>query len=63
MKLIAPTLDNLRKLYINQLQMLLSSEQQIIEALPTMIDKATDLQLKQAFQAHLQEDQRARRAA
>lgn len=48
-------LDNLRKLYINQLQTLLSTEQQIIEALPKMIDHATDTQLKQAFQSHLQE--------
>jgi len=35
--------------------MLLSTEQQIIDALPTMIEKATDVQLKQAFQSHLQE--------
>ncbi|MGA8111291.1 MAG: DUF892 family protein, partial [Acidobacteriaceae bacterium] len=41
--------------YINQLQMLLSTEQQITEALPKVIDKATDAQLKQAFQSHLQE--------
>jgi ferritin-like metal-binding protein YciE len=34
---------------------LLSTEQQITEALPTMIEKATDPQLKQAFQSHLQE--------
>jgi ferritin-like metal-binding protein YciE len=55
MKMFSANLDNLRKLYINQLQMLLSTEQQITEALPTMIDKSTDTQLKQAFQSHLQE--------
>jgi ferritin-like metal-binding protein YciE len=55
MKMFSANLDNLRKLYINQLQMLLSTEQQIIEALPKMIDKSTDIQLKQAFQSHLQE--------
>lgn len=55
MKFFSSNLDSLRKLYINQLQMLLSTEQQITEALPKMIDKATDNQLKQAFQSHLQE--------
>jgi len=57
MKVFSANLDNLRKLYINQLQMLLSTEQQITEALPKMIDKALDTQLKQAFQSHLQETQ------
>jgi ferritin-like metal-binding protein YciE len=55
MKVFSATLDNLRKLYINQLQMLLSAEKQITEALPTMINEATDVQLRQAFQSHLQE--------
>ncbi|HVT96336.1 MAG TPA: DUF892 family protein [Acidobacteriaceae bacterium] len=55
MKVFSANLDNLRKLYINQLQMLLSTEQQITETLPKMIEKATDTQLKQAFQSHLQE--------
>jgi ferritin-like metal-binding protein YciE len=55
MKVFSASLDNLRKLYINQLQMLLSTEQQITETLPKMIEKASDTQLKQAFQSHLQE--------
>ena len=55
MKFFSANLDSLRDLYHNQLRMLLSTEQQIIEALPTMIEKATDVQLKQAFQSHLQE--------
>jgi ferritin-like metal-binding protein YciE len=55
MKFFSANIDSLRKLYINQLQMLLSTEQQITEALPKMIDKTTDTQLKQAFQSHLQE--------
>ena len=55
MKVFSANLDNLRKLYVNQLQMLLSTEQQITEALPEMMDKATDVQLRQAFQSHLQE--------
>jgi ferritin-like metal-binding protein YciE len=57
MKVFSANLDNLRKLYVNQLQMLLSTEQQITEALPTMVDKSTDTQLRQAFQSHLQETQ------
>ena len=55
MKVFSANLDNLRKLYINQLQMLLSTEEQITHALPEMIDKALDTQLKQGFQSHLQE--------
>jgi len=57
MKLFSANLDSLRDLYHNQLRMLLSTEQQIIDALPTMIEKATDVLLKQAFQSHLQETQ------
>jgi ferritin-like metal-binding protein YciE len=55
MKFFSANIDSLHKLYINQLQGLLSAEQQITEALPKMIEKATDPQLKQAFQSHLQE--------
>ena len=55
MKLMSANLETLRELYHNQLRMLLSTEQQIVEALPKMIEKATDTQLKQAFRSHLQE--------
>jgi ferritin-like metal-binding protein YciE len=55
MKFFSENLTSLRELYGNQLQMLLSMEQQITKAMPEMIDKATDDQLKQAFQSHLQE--------
>jgi len=55
MKFFSANIDSLRKLYINQLQMMLSAEEQITDALPKMIDTATDTQLKQAFQSHLQE--------
>lgn len=55
MKFFSANLETLRELYHNQLRMLLSAEQQITEALPKMIEKATDTQLKQAFQSHLQE--------
>ena len=55
MKFFSANLENLRELYINQIQMLLSTERQLIEAVPKMIEKASDLQLKQALQSHLQE--------
>jgi ferritin-like metal-binding protein YciE len=46
---------NLRELYTAQLRYLLSTENQIIKALQKMIDHADDIQLRQAFQSHLQE--------
>ncbi len=55
MKFFSENLESLRELYINDLRKLLSVERQITEALPKMIDKATDTQLKQVFQSHLQE--------
>jgi len=48
-------LKSLHDLYLNQLRTLLSAEEQLTEALAEMIDKASDTQLKQAFQSHLQE--------
>jgi ferritin-like metal-binding protein YciE len=55
MKFFSANLQDLRELYTNSLQKTLDMEQQITKALPTMIEKATDPQLKQAFQSHLQE--------
>ena len=55
MKFFSENIDSLRELYVNQLRSMLSAERQITDALPKMIDKSTDQQLKQAFQSHLQE--------
>jgi ferritin-like metal-binding protein YciE len=56
MGLITPNdFPNLRELYTAQLRYLLSTENQIVKALPAMIEHAEDTQLKQAFQSHLQE--------
>jgi ferritin-like metal-binding protein YciE len=55
MRLFSANLDDLRKLYVRQIRMLLSMEQQIVAALPKMIGHATDTQVKQALQSHLQE--------
>lgn len=55
MKFLSANLENLKELYIDQLQHLHSAETQITNALPKMIEKSSDPQLKQALQAHLQE--------
>lgn len=56
MGLITPNdYDDLRSLYTGQLQYLLSTENQIVEGLESMIEHAQDTQLKQAFQSHQQE--------
>jgi ferritin-like metal-binding protein YciE len=46
---------SLQALYTAQLRYLLSTENQIVKDLPDMIEHADDIQLKQAFQSHLQE--------
>jgi ferritin-like metal-binding protein YciE len=55
MKFFSENLRDLHALYVNQLRMMVSMEKQIVQALPTLIENATDEQLKQALQSHLQE--------
>lgn len=56
MGLITPNeYDNLRALYVGQLQYLLSTETQIVKGLESMIEHAQDTQLKEAFHSHQQE--------
>lgn len=56
MGLLTPNdIQNFRSLYTLQLRYLLSTENQIIKGLQSMIEHASDTQLKQAFQSHLQE--------
>ncbi len=50
-------IKDFRDLYTLQLRYLLSTENQSVDGLETMIKSATDEQLKQAFQSHLQESQ------
>ena len=58
MGLITPNdFPSLRALYTQQLRYLLSTENQIVKGLPVMTEHAEDVQLKQAFQSHLQETQ------
>ncbi len=48
-------LESLHELFIEELQDLYSAENQIIEALPDMIEEASSPQLKNALQQHLEE--------
>jgi ferritin-like metal-binding protein YciE len=58
MGLLTPNeIKSFRSLYTLQLRYLLSAENQIVKGLESMIAHASDVQLKQAFQSHLQETQ------
>ncbi len=60
MALFSGNIEDLRTLYTTQLRHLLSTEEQIVDALPKMIDGATDMQLKKALQTHLRETEKHR---
>jgi ferritin-like metal-binding protein YciE len=47
--------ETLQKLYVEQLKDLYSAEQQILEALPKMIQRASHADLKRGFQEHYQQ--------
>ena len=55
MGLLSKPIKTLDDLFVHTLQDIYYAEQQITKALPKMIAKVTDPQLKQAFQAHLGE--------
>ena len=55
MGLFSKDIETLQDLYVHQLQDIYYAEQQITKALPKMIDKATNPQLKQGFEIHLRE--------
>jgi ferritin-like metal-binding protein YciE len=55
MKWVSEDFQNLRDLWMNQLRVLLSAEEQIVRALPDMITHASDEQLRGAFQSHVEE--------
>ena len=44
MKIVSENFRDLRALYVNQLRLLLSAEEQIVRALPDMMNAATDEQ-------------------
>jgi len=55
MKIVSENFRDLLALYVNQLRVMLSAEEQIVRALPDMMNAATDEQLSQAFRSHYQE--------
>ena len=55
MGLFTKDIKTLDDLFVHQLQDIYYAENQITKALPKMIDKATDPQLKQGFETHLRE--------
>ncbi|MDP9039609.1 MAG: DUF892 family protein [Acidobacteriota bacterium] len=57
MKIFSANLQDLRELYTNSLQKALDMEQQIVKVLPTMIEKATSPQLRNALETHLRESE------
>jgi len=48
-------LESLQELYVEQLKDLHSAEEQIIEALPKMIEQTSHTELRQAFELHLRQ--------
>ena len=57
MGLLSKPIKTLDDLFVHTLQDIYYAENQIAKNLPTMIEKATDPQLKQGFETHLQETQ------
>jgi ferritin-like metal-binding protein YciE len=55
MGLFTKDIATLDDLFVHQLQDIYYAEKQIIKALPTMIEKATDPQLRKGFETHLAE--------
>ncbi|WP_027135087.1 YciE/YciF ferroxidase family protein [Geminicoccus roseus] len=55
MGLFTSDIKTMNDLFVHQLQDIYYAEQQILKALPKMIDKATDSQLKTGFESHLRE--------
>ena len=52
-----PTATSLQDLYLNKLRMVYDAEQQALKAMPQMLQKAKDSELKQGFERHQQETQ------
>lgn len=57
MKIFSANIDSLTELYNTELHKALDLEETIVKSLPLMIEKATDTQLKQGLQSHLQESE------
>jgi ferritin-like metal-binding protein YciE len=57
MAIFSKPIKSLEDLFTHTLQDIYYAENQIVKNLPTMVEKASDPQLKQGFQTHLQETQ------
>ncbi len=55
MGIFSKDIETFDELFVHQLQDIYYAEQQLVKALPKMVEKATSAQLKQAFQSHLME--------
>jgi ferritin-like metal-binding protein YciE len=55
MGLFSKDIKKMNDLFVHTLRDMYYAEQQLVKALPKMAEKATDAQLKQAFQSHLGE--------
>jgi ferritin-like metal-binding protein YciE len=55
MKVISANIQDLRTLYVTGLKKALDMEQKITKALPELIEHASDPELVQAFETHLEE--------
>jgi len=55
MGLFTKDIKTMDDLFVHQLQDIYYAEKQLVKALPTMAEKATDPQLKQGFLTHLEE--------
>ena len=55
MGLFSKDIKTLNDLFVHQLRDIYYAEKQIVQALPDMIEKATDRGLKQGFETHLGE--------
>ena len=55
MGLFTKDIQTMDDLFVHTLRDIYYAENQIVKALPNMIEKATDAQLKQGFQSHLAE--------
>ncbi len=55
MKIVSENFRNLGALYVNQLRLLLSAEEQFVRALPDMANAATDQELHDALWSHYRE--------
>jgi ferritin-like metal-binding protein YciE len=57
MGLFSKDIKTMNDLFLHTLGDIYYAEQQIVKALPEMVEKATDQQLKQGFQTHLRESE------